>query len=282
LTTEELNSLARNTLFVEALAQRVVDKLLARMKQILVVYTGSMIGAKESLEAMARLRADGFTFRVLVTQSAARLLDTEAIRTALEPEELWISTPDDAPEVLAARYDTIVVPATTVRTASHVAACLPDTPADALILNSLMRGKNVIMAIDGCCPDNSERAKKGYAMTEPLKQTLRDHMETLRSYGARLTTAERLDVAVKRTIQKSLTSAKASAPAEGKGEAKPAAAAAQPATAGTVRISGHVISAQKLATCPSNGTAVVESHALVTQMAVDEARRRGITIRKET
>jgi hypothetical protein len=282
LTTEELKSLVQETLLVELVTQRVVDKLQARMKQILVVYTGSMIGAKESLEAMARLRADGFTFRVLLTQSAARLLDTEAIRTALEPEELWISTPDEAPEVLAARYDTIVVPATTVRTASHVAACLPDTPADALILNSLMRGKNVVMAIDGCCPDNSERAKKGYAMAEPLKQTLRDHMETMRSYGARLTTAARLDVAVKRTIQKSFTPAPASASAQApaKSEARPSAA--KPVPAGTVRISGHVISAQKLSACPSNGTAVVESHALVTQMAVDEARRRGITIRKET
>ena len=56
MTTEQLDSLVRETLLVEVLAQRVVEKLMARMKQALVVYTGSNISAAEGLEAMGRLR----------------------------------------------------------------------------------------------------------------------------------------------------------------------------------------------------------------------------------
>ena len=52
--------------FVQILAQRVVEKLLARQKQALVVYTGSNIGEAAALEAMGRLRGEGFTFRVLL------------------------------------------------------------------------------------------------------------------------------------------------------------------------------------------------------------------------
>ena len=113
--------------FVEILAQRVVEKLLARQKQALVVYTGSNIGEAAALEAMGRLRGEGFTFRVLLSRGASGLLDVERLRSVLEPEKLWVETP----EALTARYDTILVPAMTVHTAAHVAACMADTPAPA-------------------------------------------------------------------------------------------------------------------------------------------------------
>ena len=62
MTTEQLRGMADEA-FVEILAQRVVEKLLARQKQALVVYTGSNIGEAAALEAMGRLRGEGFTFR---------------------------------------------------------------------------------------------------------------------------------------------------------------------------------------------------------------------------
>ena len=175
--------------FVEILAQRVVEKLLARQKQALVVYTGSNIGEAAALEAMGRLRGEGFTFRVLLSRGASGLLDVERLRSVLEPEKLWVETPEETPEALTARYDTILVPAMTVHTAAHVAACMADTPASAVILDGLMRGKNVVVNIDGCCPDHAERLKRGFHMAEPLKQALRNNLETLRSFGARLTTS---------------------------------------------------------------------------------------------
>lgn len=177
--------------FVQILAQRVVEKLLARQKQALVVYTGSNIGEAAALEAMGRLRGEGFTFRVLLSRGASDLLDVERLRSVLEPEKLWVETPEETPEALTARYDTILVPAMTVHTAAHVTACMADTPASAVILDGLMRGKNVVVNIDGCCPDHAERLKRGFHMTEPLKQALRNNLETLRSFGARLTTSGR-------------------------------------------------------------------------------------------
>ena len=55
MTTEQLRGMADEA-FVQILAQRVVEKLLARQKQALVVYTGSNIGEAAALEAMGRLR----------------------------------------------------------------------------------------------------------------------------------------------------------------------------------------------------------------------------------
>ena len=49
---------------------------------------------------------------------------------------------------------------------------MADTPASAVILDGLMRGKNVVVNIDGCCPDHAERLKRGFHMAEPLKQAI--------------------------------------------------------------------------------------------------------------
>ena len=260
MTTEQLRGMADEA-FVEILAQRVVEKLLARQKQALVVYTGSNIGEAAALEAMGRLRGEGFTFRVLLSRGASGLLDVERLRSVLEPEKLWVETPEETPEALTARYDTILVPAMTVHTAAHVAACMADTPASAVILDGLMRGKNVVVNIDGCCPDHAERLKRGFHMAEPLKQALRNNLETLRSFGARLTTSGGLYAA----------------PA-----ARPEAAPRKQEGAARIRLEGRVLSGRHVQGCPPHSTLWVPRETLITQLAADEARRRDICIRKET
>ena len=152
-------------IIAQVIAERVAQKLLERQKHALVVYTGSDMGMEEGLENLRMLRReDGFTYRVLLTKSAAGILDAAAIRSALEPAEFWVEKPGAPPEALTARYDTILVPTLTVNTAAHVAACMADTPAAAIILDGLMRGKNVVVAVDGCCPDNPQRVQRGFQL----------------------------------------------------------------------------------------------------------------------
>ncbi len=255
--------------FVQILAQRVVEKLLARQKQALVVYTGSNIGEAAALEAMGRLRGEGFTFRVLLSRGASGLLDVERLRSVLEPEKLWVEAPEETPEALTARYDTILVPAMTVHTAAHVAACMADTPASAVILDGLMRGKNVVVNIDGCCPDHAERLKRGFHMAEPLKQALRNNLETLRSFGARL---------YDRTLRAvGGVQARTAAPA-----ARPEAEPRKQEGSGQLRLEGRVLSGRHVQGCPPHSTLWVPRETLITQLAADEARRRDICIRKET
>lgn len=283
MTTEELYQLVAETL-ARMLAERVMEKLVARQKRALVVYTGSNIGVAPALESMRRLKAEGFTFRVLMSRSAARILDTDAIRAALEPEEFWVDQPGDTPEALTARYDTIVVPALTVHTAAHVASCMADTPAAAVILDGLMRGKNVIAAVDGCCPDNSERAARGFHMAPPLKQRLRDNIETLRSYGAHVTTADQLWEKTMRAVQPSWSSG---TPAQQPGlDSAPQQSAPRPEPARSfgheVCFEGKLLSVRNLIHYPSHTVLRVPRDTMVTQFAIDEARRRGIQIHKES
>lgn len=276
MTTEQLRELA-DAAFVQVLVQRVLEKLQARRKNALVVYTGSKIAESVALESMGRLRKEGFNFRVLMSRSAAQLLNVNEIRRVLEPEDLWIDVPGDTPEALTQRYDTIVVPAMTIHTASHVSACMADTPASAIILEGLMRAKNVVINIDGCCPDNPVREKLGFRFPEPMKQVLRGHLETLRSFGARLTTSEKLCEKTLKAIQ--LGPVKGSAPAKSAAPAKPQLLSTP--TSITIKLDGKIFSGRHLRGVPSHCSVKIPKGTMITQLAADEARRRGITIIKE-
>lgn len=271
-----------HNIVTEILAERVVQKLLERQKQALVVYTGSNMGIEPGLECLRTLRCqEGFTYRVLLTRSAAELLDVSAIRSALEPEEFWVEKPGDSPEALTARYDTILVPALTVNTAAHVAACMADTPAAAIILDGLMRGKNVIAAVDGCCPDNPERVRRGFHMTEALKKKLRENKDALRDFGAFLTTSEQLGETARKAI---LSFAPAVDSMKSEPRIQTENKSRTETVAGTFRaaLEGRVFSEKHIKSYPDHAVVVVPKKTIITQLASDAARRRGIRIEIES
>ncbi len=254
----------------ELIAQKVADKLIALQKKALVVYTGSTINFAQSLESLKKLKGEGFTFQVFLSQSAAGLLDVSAIREALQPENLWIGTTEQPPEALATAYHTILVPCLTINTAAHIAACMPDSPASRIITNAMWRGKNVVINIDGCCPDNPGRAAKGYRMTEALKAHLRENLAAMQAYGATLTSGEGMYRKVMKVI---------GAPAVPPKNAAPTACAVAPKA--TAKASGKVIGRGQVITVPAGGTLRVAKGALVTQLAQEAAAARNVTIIQE-
>ena len=122
-----------------------------------------------------------------------------------------------------------------------------------MILSGLLKGKNVVVAVDGACPDNPMRAKLGYHMTPALRDALHGNLEKLQAYGARLTAAEDMAKAVRKAVT-----------------------VIRPA------MTGRVLSVKALNTAPRGAVIVVPKGAIVTALASDEARRRGVTIQIES
>lgn len=255
-------------IFIEALAERVVQKMIDRQKKAVVIFTGSDIDCAKALESVSRLREDGFTFKVLMSNSACRVLNEERIVSALQPETLWKGAPDMTPEALTKKYDTFIVPTMTVNTAAHVAGCMADSPAAATILDGMMRGKNVIINIDGCCPDNEQRVVRGFRFTPALRDRLAQNIEALRSYGAYLANSENIADKVRRAT--GVTFARA-------GESEPHASA--PRHAQEMHTESRVIGARDLMCCERGGVLCVKRGSLITQLAREEAAKRGITIK---
>ena len=191
MTEETLRSVIVEAIGGE-IARRVSAKLIALQKKALVVCTGSTMGFNEWLVSLQQLEQEGFTFDLYLSYSAAQILKVSTIRSAVSFGKVWLGESEQPPEILAAPYYTILVPAMTVNTAAKLANCISDTNASRIISNSMMKGKNVIVAVDGCCPDNEERAIKGYRMTEPLKAQLRQNLVRMQEFGAVLTTAAKI------------------------------------------------------------------------------------------
>lgn len=267
------------TLLADELAERVIQKLVERQKRALVIVTGAAIGVPAALEQLKALRSEGFTYHVLMSRSAMHVTGEKAVRDALEPEKLWVESADQPPEKVAAGFQTILVPALTVNTAAHLAGCMSDTPAAAMILSGLLKGKNVVVAVDGACPDNPMRAKLGYHMTPALRDALHGNLEKLQAYGARLTAAEDMAKAVRKAVT-SFLPAKA---AEKQGA--PAKAQSRGTRRGNVirpAMTGRILSVKALNTAPQGAVIVVPKGTIVTALASDEARRRGVSIQIES
>ena len=266
------------TLLADELAERVIQKLVERQKRALVIVTGAAIGVPAALEQLKALRSEGFTYHVLMSRSAMHVTGEKAVRDALEPEELWVESADQPPEKVAAGFQTILVPALTVNTAAHLAGCMSDTPAAAMILSGLLKGKNVVVAVDGACPDNPMRAKLGYHMTPALRDALHGNLEKLQAYGARLTAAEDMAKAVRKAVYSFLPAQAA--------KANPPAKAEQPAAQGgrVIRpaMTGKVFSVKAVNTAPRGAVILVPKGTIVTALASDEARRLGVTIQIES
>lgn len=265
------------TLLAEELAERVVQKLVERQKRALVIVTGAAIGVPTALEQLKELRGEGFTYHVLMTRSAMHVTGEQAVRAALAPEELWVERTDRPPELTAAGFDTVLVPALTANTAAHLANCMSDTPAAAMILSALMKGKNVVAAVDGACPDNPMRAQLGYRMTPALRDALHGNLEKLRDYGARLTPADGMAGAVRRAVYSFL-------PAKGAGKG-PGGARSPGTQAGSVirpALAGRVLGVKTVNAAPQGAVIAAPKGTIVTALASDEARRRGVTIQIES
>lgn len=289
MTNEALENIVYDAL-TEVIVQRVVDKLIGMKKRALVVFTAALMGFPQALESLRRMREDGYVFHVVMTENAGRLLDAAKIEEALKPEKMFVGEQKTImPEAIAASFDTVIVPCMTINSAAKLAGCISDNIATRVISNSMMRGKQVIVAVDGCCPDNEARAAKGYNFTPALKEKLRGNLEALRGYGATLTVAEKLEAKSKSALLRSL----------GMGGGKPAApaaqsvkaAAAQPAAceitpkatavSGGVHIAKRVIGRTDIIGNLQGGAIYIPKGALVTQLAKDLATHHGVQLIRE-
>ena len=148
--------------------------------------------------------------------------------------------------------------------------------AEALVQNliSQLKGKNVIIAVDGCCPDNEERAAKGYRMTEPLKVQLRQNLVKLQEFGAVLTTAGKIANKTLRVIG----AAEATVPTATCGCTDLKKTKAAPAAA---KVTRKVVGRQDVVNLPAGSVLKIPAGSQVTQLAMDIIRVNRIQLVRE-
>ncbi|WP_321973993.1 flavoprotein [Paratractidigestivibacter sp.] len=277
---ENLNETIENA--VRTVIRSYIEAIRARQLNVLVVFTGAKLGCADAVASLSTLRDKGYAFNVLMSEKAASILDIESIDQALLPQNIWVGQPPVHAEQLAREADTIVVPTLSASSCSHVANILTDTPAQACITESLMLGKSVICAVDGCCPDNPLRAEEGFKFTEAMAQRMRDNRDAVRDYGAAFTPASKLADKVlsvqEQALRAALGLAEASAaPSSASACAKAASAATAP-SGSVVYEGGNVLSATFVRTLVAGTVVSVPEGTLVSPLARDLARTNNITL----
>lgn len=275
---DQLYALVEEAL-VQELARRVIEELHRRRNLMLVVYTGTNMGVDDTLDVLGRFQRNGFRYHVLFSRNAASVLNIEKIQDALRPEIYWIDTISEGIETTILQYETILVPALTVNSAARIAACQTDTAASAAVLYGLMRGKKVIAAIDGCCPDLAQRAANGVRMPAPLYRKLKGNLETLLSFGIKLTVAKELETALAETLQGTMLSR--SVLGETQASCIPTPKFLPDSAKPSGLFEGKVLSASNITTCPEGSILRIRPGVLVTQLARDAARKRSVKIEIE-
>lgn len=260
---------------VREITELVVKRLQERHTKALVVYTDTVIGAVAALKNLQELRKQGFQFDVLMSRGAYENQNVTEICDALEPENLWIERGKGKSKISVSPYEAILVPALTANAVAHLAAGMTDTLATETIMDGLMRGKTVVISINGGCPDCLAEADNEIQMTEPLKKKLRSNLETLREYGAKLTKAEQMKEITMLLLQQTVSAKAAAALAETRVVPQQNEATEKNLTK---VFPGKLLSAADVQDYVERGVIRVTHRTMVTHLAAEEAHKKHIKI----
>lgn len=247
MSEHELRELIRG-IVAEVLAETQATPAPAK-PQGLVLFTGAMLGFETALESLKRLSASGVVgLDWTQTPSASHILDQEAIASVgMCP----------AADSLVKAHDVLIIPTLTVNLAAKVAHGIGDCLASNVVAEFVMQNKPVVVATDAACPDSV--AKRGWfpELPEGYAQVLRGNLATLRSFGIKLSGADRLDAAVLKRL---------------------GAPAGAPTEASVCR--EKVVSEAVVSTLPQGSVLKVASGSLITALARESAAARNITFER--
>ncbi|MDO4554269.1 MAG: flavoprotein [Lachnospiraceae bacterium] len=260
--------------------QEVVKRYMAQSKKALVLFSGALIGIQEAYDNLNQLKSEGWSLTVAMSQSAKEIISEKTIQEKIGPDAIYAEGSPVDYRKLVEECNYIIIPCLTINTTAKVANGISDNLLTRIISRSMIVGKPIVAAIDGCCPDNAVRAKMGFKVTEAYKVRLRSNLEALQDYGIVLTSSKNIANKVNKVLSGSFRFSN-SHKTEAVSEDNKKKAKAVSSSGGTLRLDKNIISRNDIILNRQYKTIVVNKRANVTALAQDEAYRLGVTIVKE-
>ncbi len=273
------------SVIVEYMADEVIRRYVAQCKKALVLYSGALLGFQDALDGLKSLKEQGWKLTIAMSQSAAEIITRERIEEELKPEAIVTEGNPVDYRKLVDENNFVLIPSLSINTTAKVVNCISDNLLTRIISRSMIVGKPIIASIDGCCPDNEQRASMGFHVTEAYKAKLRSNLETLRSFGVILTTSKNLAHKANKVFYSKYSFSndhKDEVKKAPKQTAKEIVYDAKPQAEGqTIKLDKNIISKSDIVINQRYKIITVKKNALVTALAKDEAYKRGITIMVE-
>lgn len=273
---EKLKEIIENTI-VEYIAVQVVEKIFEKKKKALVLFTGASIGFRQSIESLNQLKEEGWELTVVMSRAAERVLGQSLIKSELLLDTIITEDSDTDSHVLAKDFEFILIPSLTINTSAKIANCIGDNLIADTIAYGLQKGKSIIASTDACCPENEERKQLGFAPTEAYKKRILENLQIMQDFGIQLTSSEGLAEQGKKALYKSMN------PNKGRATQKPEQIdrANEVVVKKVVRVREHIISRKIILANAKMDKIIIKKNAVVTDLAMDEARKINMEIIKE-
>lgn len=269
-------------------SDQIVLRYMDACKTATVLFSGALIGYGEAVKALKELKDNGWKLTAVLSRAAGEVLTEERIRNDIDPEAIFVEGAPVNGRQIIDDNQYVIIPELTINTAAKVANCISDNLLTNMISRAMATGKPVIASIDGCCPDSEIRAKLGFKVTESYKARMRRNLEDLQSYGIVLTVNSNLCGKVTKVYESSFDFSredierKASGGEMPKEDTLPEKCVLKSQEAGeSIVIDKNVISRTDIARHSGLSRIVVSKGTVVTDLASDEARKRGIEIVRE-
>lgn len=220
-------------------------------KTILILYSPILKGLEEAWDQLSLLDQEGYTLIHVLPPEVSNLISPEKIKTKFQSTSPQVfSGPEAQGKIKGITFHTLVGGTLSRAEAAKVALAQTDTFFSDMVFQMLWQGRPVVLAQDGVMEPNFRIHPRSAAMAD----TVEAYMRRLADYGARLVMARDLASAVRETL-----------------------------SGGSSAVSWEqkrtVITAQDVE--EADQEVVVKPGTIVTPLAWDVAKHRGIAIRRE-
>ncbi len=240
-------------------------------RRLLIVLTGTDNGVEELIPPLVRARGRGFRYRLALSKAAEGLLSIDSIALKLQPIALIKEgSPMDEVEALK-DIDAVVVPLLTQNTAFKLCNGIQDQLIPRLLWQSLWLGIPLWMNLEGL------RTYRGMApASEAMKNMVEANVVKLKSMGIEeINDKEYMEKIFKYLDSKDLAGASLTAALSVSSSAADLKAAVSPNNKKSIITEGDVLKIP-----PQVKEIKVGGNSIVTPLAYDTARRKGIKIIK--
>lgn len=159
-------------------------------KRVLAIFDATQIDLTVPLAQLHKCIQGGYAVTAIVSDIAAKLLDTSRIRSTCGSEQVFVASEITDLQPFAEGFSAIVVPTLSYTLAAKLSLGLADTPCAYLLFQALVRGNKVLATVDGFGgSDQSEIPPK-------ISKLGQDYIETLSDCGLQFVAMDRLAEAI--------------------------------------------------------------------------------------
>lgn len=169
---------------INLIVEEVLKRLKSPPKKALVVFTGGSIGFNESILQVKKLLYNNWSFTVILSKGAERVLTKKLVKDSLGIDEIYLEEQVEDINKLYNGVDLLILPTLTLNSAVKIALGISDTLATNIVSSAIMKGIKIVAAKDACDLENPVRISLGYNRTPaPYINRMKNYIKVMKDYG---------------------------------------------------------------------------------------------------